>query len=188
MEKFDLAAQLLFGPTLPEFRLPRSPVAVIAVPFNCYLRGERPDDSNAMIAEIVSDYMRVYDIPFVGQWEHTNLLRAKGLPVLAEFSSKNGERIESQRLIQFQAETILRRGEGNSVVLVGMLEHLGRCVALCRYFGLDPTVPDVCKEVPYDSGYRNGEQLWCTEKAIFLPYERFIARPGTVARLFFGYF
>jgi hypothetical protein len=75
------------------------------------------------------------------------------------------------------------------VIRIGMPQHLGRCVALDRYFGLDPVVPIECKRVPYDKKWRRpGAQWWCVRWTVFVLYERLVARPGTVLKLLLGMF
>lgn len=155
--------------------------AVIAVPFNCYLWGDKPDESNKKIAEIAYDYMRRYNLPFFGQFEQTSLMNKKG-EYPRQFQSHTGERVQSQRLVAWQAKEVKRNSKNRKVVLVGMPEHLGRVATLCEYFGLEPLVPRVCEDVPYDPSQRPGTQQWCTSRETFSRYERRIARPGTIGK------
>lgn len=185
--KRKLAKELLFGALIPSYEEDgelENAVAIIATPFNCYLEGQEPDASNAVIADIVMRYIDKFDVPFIGQREQADILRAYGYPVMAQLPTRDGERVESQRLASFQAQHASKMG--SNVIRIGMPEHLGRCVALDRYFGLTPRVPFLCRTVPYDPAVRPGFQKWCTSRQTFVQYERFIARPGTVAKLALG--
>ncbi|HVZ76239.1 MAG TPA: hypothetical protein VG934_03180 [Candidatus Paceibacterota bacterium] len=170
-----------------------SAVAVIAVPFNCYLHEQPPDASNQKIAEIAAKYMEICSLPFFGQWEHTSLLREFQLKGklsavrIEEFQSSNGERVMSQRLVKWQAQQVLGCGKGgNKVILVGMPEHLGRVKILCEYFGLDPRIPADCMDVPYDPSARSGAQDWCKSWEAFSRYEVTTGRLGTIAYALLG--
>lgn len=188
-----LARELLRRPLTPTYASHKDldgAVAVIAVPFNCYLDRRPPDKSNAAIAEIARVYMRKCGLRFIGQWEHYSLLRQEVLP-MAQFPSRDGERVQSQRLVRYQAGQVEelnkdRKIFNNKVILVGMPEHLGRVVALCEYFGLHPVVPQECKGVPYDPSDRPGAQTWCKSRQVFVKYERRIARPGTIGKAILG--
>jgi len=191
-KKSNLIGSLLFDPLVPAYARPEAfegTVAVVATPFNCYLRGDDPDKTNEMIAEIVVDFMKRYDLPFFGQWEQGHLLQRRGFGSRVRMmDTANGERAESQRLGRWAAQHIKEECGGTKVIRVGMPEHLGRCVAIDRYFGLEPVVPIACEDVPYDDTKRPGTQRWCTSRPVFSGYERLVARPGTVAKLLLGAF
>jgi hypothetical protein len=185
-----LAREMLTRPLVPAYAAPeqmKGAAAVIAVPFNCYLHGEKPDFSNQMIGDIASHYAVKYRLPFIGQFEQANIVERTDLSAVFKFESWSGERVQSQRLVRFQAEELERLGLGNKVILVGMPEHLGRVAALCEYFGLKPVIPAECWHVPYDPRRkRPGAQKWCTSRKKFVPYERLIGRPGTAGKALLG--
>ncbi|HVU80063.1 MAG TPA: hypothetical protein VHD37_01730 [Candidatus Paceibacterota bacterium] len=187
--RFWLAREMLTRPLVPKYATSeqlKGASAVIAVPFNCYLEGQPPDYSNGHIAVVASKYMIGYSLPFVGQREQCYILERADLSVV-RFRSKNGERVQSQRLVRFQAETLQQAGMGSKVILVGMPEHLGRVAALCEYFGLQPVMPPECQEVPYDPRPgRPGAQEWCTSRERFSRYERTTGRPGTALLALLG--
>jgi hypothetical protein len=187
--RFWLAHELRTRPLVPQYAEPddfSGIVAVTACPFNCYLRGQPPDETNAAIARIAADYSEHYKVPLIGQWEHTNILRRMYLPVI-EFQSEDGERVQSQRLIQWQARTLrmfAKNGKPPKVATVGMPEHLGRVVALQEYFGLNPKVVPESAHVPYDPWDRPGAQDWCKDREIFSKYEKPRTRILTAGKSF----
>lgn len=189
-EKWNLTKQLLRGPLVPEYAkasVHQYSSAVLAVPFNCYLRGDPPDASNRRIAEIAADYCREYRLPFFGQFEHTSLLADWLEPEkIDEFGTSDGERVQSQNLVRWQASKVRSLRMGEQVTVVGMPEHLGRVVALLRYYGLNPVVAEESATTPYDPSDRPGAQSWCKERDTFARYERRVARPGTVGKLWLG--
>jgi len=160
---------------------------VIAVPFNTYADGNPPDRSNAAIAGLAHKYLRREKSLFIGQREHTNILSQRGFDVRI-FESEDCERVESQRLVGWQANVVHGLSNGQEVILVGLPDHLGRVAMLCEYFGLVPIIPPECKGVPYDSNDRLGAQWWCKTPQVFRPYEMCVARPGTIAKLWLGMF
>lgn len=180
----------LTGPLIPyyvqDIRDLEGAVAVVATPFNCYLRGDDPDLSNSAIAHLAGHYMELFGLPFIGQWEQANILENSGLCRTTVMPTENGERVESQRLTKFLAQHL---PAGAKIIRVGMPEHLGRCVALDHYVGLNPVVPSGCAQVPYDNRVnRPGAQRWCTTRTRFVQYERFLARPGTIGKCLLGKF
>jgi hypothetical protein len=192
--RFWAAWQLLTRPLRPDYtedelQLARA-CAVVATPFNCYLDGQEPDWTNLDIARLASKYMERYGLPFIGQREHCDLLRAWGIPKsrIFQMETEDGERVMSQRLGRFQAETIRGSRPGLIVIRVGMPEHLGRCCIIDEYHGLTPLVPPECAQVRYDSRLREGMQDWCTDRETFTTYEKTKGRLGSIAFALLGLF
>src|SRR5438046_10673113 len=92
-------------------------VAVIAVPFNRYLRGQQPDATNAAIADVAAHYCRTLSLPFFGQWEQTNILRSQNVDI-REFLSEDGEWVRTGRIMRWIAHEVLKFQKRNRVIAV----------------------------------------------------------------------
>jgi len=153
-------------------------VAVVAVPFNRYLRGQTPDATNKKIAAIAAKYVSLFHLPFIGQWEQSNLLR--DAQTLEYHLGGRGEWVQTRELLRWVAEQVLRFGRGGKVILVGHPHHIRRFWAIARYFGLEPLVVRDCETVPYDHDRkRPGVQIWTTSPWLYLPWE-YVSRIATV--------
>lgn len=162
-------------------------VAVCAIPFNSYLDDCVPDGSNTGIAFVAKDCLEQYpDLPFLGQREETNLIRLVRSENVIQYPSYDGEWVQTHKLAKFMAETVLSWGRGNKVILVGHPHHVRRCTILLRYYGLDPLIAPECANIPYDSRYERGRQIWCLSPFLYIPWEYFPSRAGLIVSLALG--
>ncbi|HYF29306.1 MAG TPA: hypothetical protein VEA36_03010 [Candidatus Paceibacterota bacterium] len=158
-----------------------------AVPFNSYLKGDDPDASNLAIAKVAIERMEALGVPFIGQWEHTNLIRQySDCMVLAEYpgSDGSGQWVRTDRLMKWIADTLREQfpeKEEIRVGLIGHLDHVQRVAALARYYGLTPKIDGASRRVPYDPTVRPGAQDWCRTPERFLRFEKRKARPALIA-------
>ena len=188
--KIELFRKLITYPLVPEYASEsqmQKAVAIVALPFNSYLEGNQPDKSNQKIAEIVAEYITQYKIPFYGQREQGNILK-KILPqelqdLIYIAKSEDGERVQSQRIIEWQAKQVEKLKKGGKVITIGMPEHLGRIVLLQDYFGLTGLISAKSKEIPYDESDRPGAQDWAKNRKRFSEYEKTVARVGTIVAI-----
>jgi hypothetical protein len=144
-------------------------VAVIAAPFNRYLPGSRPDDSNSGIAKIAQEYCTKLHMPFCGQKEQSSIL--EDMVVLYTYPSSPGEWVQTHVLLKWVARQIRRMYEKPIVVLVGHPHHVRRVALLAQYYGLTVAVPGECDSIPYDRSWRVGCQWWCRSPWLYIPWE-----------------
>lgn len=159
-------------------------VAVIAGPFNRYLWGDEPDETNKRIAEIAARYANA-GRPFIGQYEQTSPLRRHGVPVV-EYPSKDGEWVQTHVLMRWVAKEVTKFGRGNVVLLIGHPHHVRRVAILARHYGLDPRVVPESEGVPYDSRKKAGSQWWCRSVWRYVPWEYLLARPKLILDALLG--
>lgn len=158
----------------------RKSVAVIATPFNRYLRGEKPDTTNDSIAHVAASYCSALNVPFIGQWEQTSILRRAGA-IVHEFPSKDGQWVQTHQLMSWIRDELDRMGtKRRDVVLVGHPHHVRRCAILAIHHGLIPHVPADCAKIPYDPTDRPGDQWWCKSAIRYIPWEYMLARPKLI--------
>lgn len=155
--------------------------AVIAVPFNRFLRGDKPDRSNEKIADLAHCFCSRYMLPFFGQFEQTSQLA----PVLDTcrvhaFPTADGEWVQTHRLLQWVAGQLKERRLGMQVILIGHPHHVRRVGILAEHYGLEPLIPTQCREVPYDPRPHNGAQWWCKSAWRYIPWELLLARPKLI--------
>lgn len=156
-------------------------VAVTAAPFNRYLPGHKPDESNAAIALLAKFYCLRYRLPFLGQFEHTSIVRDAGIRV-EEYSSVAGEWVYTRNLARWTAHIVRNRLRGTKVIHVGHPHHVRRSGIMLEYYGLEPMISSLCERVPYDPRTREGDQWWCRSRATYLfpfPWE-YLARADAV--------
>ncbi|MEI7720143.1 MAG: hypothetical protein WCI89_02965 [bacterium] len=153
----------------------RDAAAVIGAPFNRYLKRQPADRSNCGIVQIAASHMRYFDdLPYFGQWEQTNLLRAEFGDRVCEYPDVHGcgEWVQTHVLIKWIAEEVLKLGRGNKVILVGHPHHVCRVAILAQHYGLNPIVVPACAHIAYDHNWcRRGVQLWCTWPVFYIPWE-----------------
>ena len=146
--------------------------AVVAVPFNCYLDGNLPDQSNSAIATVVRKYCKQYRIYAYLQWEQAKICQSAGVCVIqSNLSTGAGEHVQTQSQLQWAASEIQKLGRGNKVILVGHPHHVRRVAILARHYGLDPRIPSVCGRIPYDPSNRPGVQWWTKNRWRYIPWE-----------------
>lgn|GEM_PF-3320053 len=152
--------------------------AVVAVPFNRFLRGNAPDRSNRGIAVAARKFCEEYGLPFFGQFEQASQLEPiLGTDRVHAFPSADGEWVQTHRLLRWIAEQLKERGLGTKVILIGHPHHVRRVKILAEHFGLDPIIPAYCNEIMYDSRDRPGAQWWCKSAWVYIPWEFLLARP-----------
>ncbi len=153
--------------------------AVIAVPFNSYVRGEKPDRTNQAIADIAASMCTARQLPFFGQWEQTDILRSNGVGRIHEHQS-SGKWIQTHVLTKWMAQTINAYELRNNVALIAHPHHARRAAALARFYGLTVTVPWTCGNIPYDPSDRTGAQWWTTSATRYIPWE-YASRAALIA-------
>lgn len=156
------------------------PSAVIAVPFNRYLRRERPDETNRMIANIAISYCLSLDLPFFGQWEQSSLLQGNENIRVFPFPSEDGEWVQTHRLLAWISERLSEQKLSKEVILVGHPHHVRRVAILAEHYGLMPHVAPECAVVPYDPSNRPGAQWWCKSTFRYVLWEFLLARPKLI--------
>ena len=134
-------------------------VAVVAVPFNRYLKGNPPDLSNLGIAKVVGKYSKLYGLPAYLQFEQAKICEESVIVIQTDLSTGAGEHVQTQDLMRWIATEIRKRGLGNKVILVGHPHHVRRVAILARHYGLGPRIPSDCASIPYDPSDRPGAQF-----------------------------
>jgi hypothetical protein len=188
LRELKLVCRLLNPRVKPTYTIDfREAVAVIAAPFNRYLQGNPPDLTNLDIANCAELFVKHFNVPFIGQFEQTEILKQRGLsqPIIQSPSS-DGEWVQTQVIMKWAAEQVFKMNRGKTVIVIGQRHHVRRIAILARYYGLDPRIPGHCLQIRFDPSNRPGDEWWCKSKDAYLFWEFCVARPGMIAKAALG--
>lgn len=137
-----------------------------------------PGTSNEVLADCIKAYQARYNLPIVLQWELAYFFGNQIDPDQVIWKHRiPGKYLDTYEVLYQSREICNSKLKGaRKAIIVAHPDHMYRVVMVSRKLGFEPLLPLIV-DVPYDP---HSVQWWTRYRSLFLFYEMFIARPGSI--------